>query len=285
MMWCDKLSAIEDPQAAQALAKVAVFDPSPGVRDYARTTLASKSPRDYRSVLLAALRFPWPPAAQHAAEALVAVDDQNAVGLLTEMVDLPDPRLAYRQEDGSWVRSHLVRINHQQNCVLCHAPAHKDQRLLRASITQSAAYYSDTRGPFVRADITYLRQEFSMSHATEGPSQPKARFDYFVQVRPATQLEIEQAEAQAIAARSKPIPAALAQTSQPLVWNTPRTAPATVENPFRDAVLFALNRLTSMNAGSTSADWRKAYWDNWAGPEHEEADNGEPGHRSQRAGL
>ena len=37
------------------------------------------------------LRYPWPPAAEHAAEAIVNLGDTDAIGDLRKLVDLPDP--------------------------------------------------------------------------------------------------------------------------------------------------------------------------------------------------
>jgi hypothetical protein len=74
----------------------------------------------------------------------------------------------------------------------------------------------------VRADVTYLRQDFSVAFVRERGHLPRdsQRIDYVVRTRPATPEEIS-AEKQA--------------TDKPLQY------------PQRDAVLFALQKLESKN--------------------------------------
>ena len=61
------------------------------VRGLAVTALKAHPVEKYRQVLLDALRYPWPPAADHAAETLVAVGDTAAVPQLRVLLDAPDP--------------------------------------------------------------------------------------------------------------------------------------------------------------------------------------------------
>src|SRR6185369_1479841 len=59
----------------------------------------------------------------------------------------------------------------------------------------SVAYYEDTSpGPIVRADVTYLRQDFSLTLPVQnpGPWPNQQRFDFFVRLRPAFDWELAQ---------------------------------------------------------------------------------------------
>ena len=75
----------------------AVFDLSPDVREAAVKALRARRNSEYRPVLLGALRYPWAPAADHAAEALVALEDRGAAGQLVRLLDEPDPALPTTQ--------------------------------------------------------------------------------------------------------------------------------------------------------------------------------------------
>jgi hypothetical protein len=82
--------------------------------------------------------------------------------------------------------------------------------------------YLQATGDFVRADVTYLRQDFSALQPVEEPGAwPKVqRFDYLLRSRPLTPEE-----AAAI-------------------------APAAASYPQRDAVLYALRRLAKEGGGA-----------------------------------
>ena len=66
----------------------------------------------------------------------------------------------------------LVRVNHHRNCVLCHAPAARDDAVFSAPVAlpdrelpaPSEGYGGRQSSPdlFVRIDMTYLRQDFSL---------------------------------------------------------------------------------------------------------------------------
>jgi HEAT repeat protein len=131
----------------------------------------------------------------------------------------------------------LVRINHLGNCALCHEPSRDSRDLVRgavptpgqrlpAPVTTPAGY--DRGDAFVRADITYLRQDFSVMQPVRepGPWPAYQRYDYLVCRRPATPEE------QDLATREEPRPC-----------------------PQREAALFALRALTGQDGGSTAADW------------------------------
>jgi hypothetical protein len=187
--------------------------------------LAPRPPEEYRAVLLAGLRHPWAPAADHAAEALAALEDRQAVPALQKLLNQPSPNAAYLDEaEGFWKMPEMVRVNHLSNCLMCHAPSKETSDLVRGRIPSPGAplpplsqYYQDSTGPFVRADVTYLRQDFSVVQPVKNhaPWPEKQRFDYVVKVRPATIAEVA------------------ARVEQPVVPNYPQ----------RESVLFALKEL------------------------------------------
>lgn len=261
----DKLAEQHSPAAASVLVRRAVFDLNDTIRAYAVAALAKHKAPDYLPELLAALRYPWAPAAQHAAEALVALELTEAVPQLVNLLDEPDPSAPFRSDDaksGLAVRE-VVRVNHLRNCMLCHAPAEAPTTRLRVGslaapvpvpgepLPQSrVVYYSDTRSPaFVRADITYLRQDFSvMQQVREAGEWPQhQRFDFLVRTR---HLTAKEAEGQRRAA------AAAAMVGPP--------APTREMTPHRRSVLFALCELTKHNAGDTAEAWRR--WLRAGGP-------------------
>ncbi len=234
------LSGFKDKSASVALAQRAVFDLDPEIRELAVKALADRPSQDYRSVLLEALRYPWAPVADHAAEALVALKAQDSVFDLALLLDRPDPRTPTQNKDKKWVVPELVRINHLANCLLCHAPSLNGTEPLTGLVPGRGQplpvryYDGQERGVFARADITYLKQDFSVSQsvAEPGPWPRWQRFDYLIRQR-----ELSAAE----------------------VARLPRTSAGKTTSPNsypqREAVLWALRELTGEDAGDGSADW------------------------------
>jgi hypothetical protein len=222
------LKQIDKPAAAEALARLAVFDVSPQLREQAIDALQPRPATQYRQVLLDAFRYPWPTAAENAAEALVALRDVDAVSKLQALLDQPDPAAPVVTPGTGkppQVRE-LVRVNHLRNCVLCHAVSTGDGDLVRGAVPTPGqpiplVYYQD-RGrsslTFVRADITYLRQDFSLVMPVEkaAPWPDRQRFDFLVRTRDATPQELEET----------------------------RKAPPEKTYPQREAVRFALKELS-----------------------------------------
>lgn len=116
------LSEIKDRQASIALANRAAYDLSPEVRAMAIKALRDRPRDDYRWVFLRALRYPWAPPAEHAAAALVALQDTQAVPMLINLLNKPDPRAPFHVGKRLVVRE-MVRTNHLANCLLCHPPS------------------------------------------------------------------------------------------------------------------------------------------------------------------
>jgi hypothetical protein len=170
--------------------------------------LRSLAPPEYLPFLLNGLRYPWAPVNFHAAEALVALDADAVVPELVKLLDAPDPCAPFEVErDGKKVTvvRELVRLNHNANCLLCHAPSLRPTDLVRGAVPSpseplpprfSPAYYygrgTSRDGLLVRASTTYLRQDFSevlpVPHPGKWPEQQ--RFDFLVRVRSLTESEL-----------------------------------------------------------------------------------------------
>jgi hypothetical protein len=243
--WVEALAAVKSPVATGALSDRALFDVSPHVREAAVRSLQGRPPSEVRALLLTGFRHPWAPAADHAAEALVALKDQKAVPDLVALVDQPDPCTPVRKGTNQWVVAELVRVNHLHNCLLCHAPSFHEEDLVRGQVPTPGRpvprkYCPQPGDTVIRADVTYLRQDFSVMQRVTNPQRWPSwqRFDYLVRQRPLTAAE---------AAR----------------WTVAKTTEYEAQRgsyPQREAVLFALRDLTGMDAGKSSLGWRLALW-------------------------
>jgi hypothetical protein len=209
----ETLAAVKGMEATRALARRAVFDLSPEVRTDAIRALANRPLRYARPILVAALRHPWAPAADHAAKALVELNDQKSFESVKALVDEPDPRKPFMEEKKWYVRE-VVRINHLRNCLLCH-PASVGRLAPGESVSAPipepgkplpVVYYSSRSPlPSVRADIVYFRQDFSAVHKVDKPEKwPEfQRFDYLVRKRELTAKEV--AKLTAATEKGKPV--------------------------------------------------------------------------------
>jgi HEAT repeat protein len=236
------LGRIKDVRATQALAVRAMTDLDPEVRTQAVKELTQRPGKDYRDLLVAGLRYPWLPVMEHAAEALVAVKAIDAVPQLVPMLDDPDPRQPTTIPLGQAKKllvPEMVRVNHLRNCLLCHAPSFDTNDLVRGAVptpgkplpgpATTPAYYAASNS-FVRADVTYLRQDFSVVQpvADSGVWPSQQRFDYLVRMRPPMAREMELF----------------------------RDKKASDKGP-REVLLFALRELTGKDLGLTSKEWKK----------------------------
>jgi hypothetical protein len=233
------LEEIEGKEITQELARRALFDLETGTRQAALQALKQRRSADYVNILLEGLRYPYPTIARNAAEALVYLQKQDVVSQLTDMLDAPEPDAPFL-EDGQWKVRELVRINHHRNCLLCHPPSDNTRDPVRVTVPSpdrplpgpfSVEYYSRNNGSqFVRADITYLRQDFSTYQEVDDPGKkwPKQqRYDFFVRVRELTADEMI----------ARPLQAESAE--------------------YRKPILFALRELTGVDAGEESSAWRQ----------------------------
>jgi hypothetical protein len=173
--WCtpirlllvELLSNIKGKEAGAALASRALFDLSSQVRDKAVQALVNRPVSEHRQVLLDGLRYPWPAAADHAGEALVAVKDRDTLPALVGLLNEPGPTLPFTvrikekdKEKEVLATRELVRINHMSNCMLCHAPYLSKDDPVRGRVPVPGEdppplYYAEATGPFIRADTTY----------------------------------------------------------------------------------------------------------------------------------
>jgi hypothetical protein len=245
------LAEIDGRAATTALAQRAVFDLAPEVREAAVHALASRARVDYRPVLVQALRYPWAPAADHAAEAIAALEDRDSVLTLVTLLKKPDPAAPTTSGSNRQVTRELVRINHRTNCLMCHPPAVRGRdpvtdmvpgvslQLPESNFRMLAMCKETGRvvvNPLlVRADVTFLRQDFSVRQSTVLPGALAAtdlRFDYLVRTRPARTDEL---------ARQKD------RSRDPAAYEQ------------RDAVLFALRELTGQDPGPTTEAWQRLF--------------------------
>jgi hypothetical protein len=237
------------PGTTQALAHRAVFEPDPTTRRVATALLRGRVPAPARPLLLAALRYPWPTAADHAADALAALGDRGAVPALVQLLDAPDPAGLLSGDDGSVVVREVVRVSHLNNCLLCHAPSWDRTDVARSVVpppdrpipqppspgspgspeppSQSPYGAATPNDQFVRIDVTYLRQDFSLMLDVEHPGlwPKRQRFDFFVRTRPARIEDVGRANLSG-------------------------------HYPQRDAVLRALRTITGQDFGDQAEDWR-----------------------------
>jgi hypothetical protein len=274
LMLVDLLAQIDGRASSVALVQHAVFDLSSEVRDAAIKALDRRPREQYRSALIAALRYPWAPAADHAAEALVALKDRDAPPLLVRMLTEPDPADPVVKKDLFWKRE-VVRMRHLDNCVVCHPPANgtelvqgavpgfavvDKQKVVSISVlppsvqstltgggsvavatTTKKSYYESTpsatsAAPFtVSGDITYLRQDFSIEQPALVNQGAKFADQRFDYL-----------------VRCRPL-----TDKQTQEWKAKKDRPESYEQ--RDAVLFALRELTGQDAGPTTEAWQKLY--------------------------
>jgi hypothetical protein len=270
LLLVEALARIRGPEASTALCGVALFDLHPEVRSAALAALASRPRAEYEQSFVWGLRYPWPAAADHAAEALVALDLRATVPQLIAMLDARDLGEPFPVDAGPkrWTMvPELVRLNHLRNCLLCHAPSFAAADPIRGPVPNTAQLLplpasgprtgaGDGRGwsgrggggggggkvaqtlmfTYVRADITFLKQDFSViqpvpNHGRFWPADQ--RQDYLVRLRPVSKQEL-------------------------LLWQERRKEPRPPA-PQQESLLFALRELTGEDLGPAPEDWRRLY--------------------------
>jgi hypothetical protein len=246
------LASIEHLEATRALARLAVFSSDPEVRKPALTALERRPSAEYRAVLEAALRYPWPAVVHNAGAAIAELKCKELVPQLVALLEEPDPRAPREVEiQGKKTRAvrELVRLNHHKNCLLCHAPGNAPDlpaEIVTAPVppperplTPQSQGYDPQTAPdiLVRIDVTYLRQDFSLlqSVPNAAPWPERQRFDFLVRMRAVSPDEVE----------------AYRQ------WR--RQQPADYLAPHQQASIAALRALTGLEvAEPTAAAWRAA---------------------------
>jgi hypothetical protein len=200
------LAATSHTEATRALARLALFSQEEEVRLAAIQALKVRRERDYTDILQAGLRYPWPAVAGRAADAIVKLERTDLIPDLVDVLDEPDPRAPVVKDTGAkkvHVASELVRVNHHRSCLLCHAPGNADdlpQETLTAGVplpneslgTMADAYRKRIPDLMVRVDVTYLRQDFSLTLpvADAHPWPEMQRYDFLVRSRELTEEEV-----------------------------------------------------------------------------------------------
>jgi hypothetical protein len=227
-------SAIPGEKASQAIARRALYDLNPEVRSAALTTLARRNPAGYRATLLEGLRHPWEQVAWNAAEAVARLGDAEVVPQLIALLDAPAPTEPFQDESGQWRVRELAALGHLSNCAVCHAVSISKQNPVRSIMPDPNLPLNDyyptqvpRPGVFVRADVTYLKQDFSVmqSVATPGVWPREQRVDYLVRERKLTDDQRMGAVQRSAASG----------------------------DPHRQALLYALHRLTGLDERELSA--------------------------------
>jgi hypothetical protein len=249
------LAGVSHPEATRALAKLVLFSPECEVRQAAVEALKVRRERDYTDILLQGFHYPWPAVARRASEAVVKLERTDLLPQLVALLDEPDPRAPVVKDKKPPVVRELVRLNHHQSCLVCHAPGNTSTvspETVTAPVPvpgqpmapPSSGYGSSIPDILVRVDVTYLRQDFSVLQpvADAAPWPEMQRFDFLVRTR-----EVSAQEAQDYRAK--------------LQKNDPGFV-----SPYHRAVLSALRELTGRDTEPTAQAWRQLL--KLKGPKH-----------------
>jgi hypothetical protein len=179
-------------------------------------------------------------ASPFAGKALLALEETHNGSRTTRFMGIGSTP-GWPSKDSRLVVRELVRVNHLRNCMLCHAPATSTNDPVRGLVPEpgqplpppTTPYYGGDRGIFVRADITYLKQDFAVPQpvAKAEPWPAFQRYDYLVRIR--TRYLGEEDLLQWFGAKKSD------------------------SYPQREAVLFALRELTGRDLGESASAWRR----------------------------
>jgi hypothetical protein len=244
-----QLAKIDHPAATKALAKAAVFDFDSDVRVEARKALRGRAKQDYTDIVLQALSYPLPAPAHNAALLISRLDRKDLIPQLVAFLAAPDPRDPFDMETGGktvCAVHEVVKVNHHRNCLMCHSPAPvgtmAPSGVFGVVPTPGVPFPSPDSGqPYggspgdamVRADVTYLRQDFSVlaSVPNAHPWPELQRFDFLVRTRVLNDQEVRE------------------------FVEKKQTRPAGQLSENHQAALKALRELTGQDAGPTAAAW------------------------------
>jgi HEAT repeat protein len=270
------LAEIPERPATLALVQRVLFDLSPEVRERAVQALAGRNPLDYRPGLLSALRYPWAPAAEHAARALVTLKDKESVPSLVTLLPLPDPAEPQRYRN-QLVMQQLVRMNHNNSCLVCHPPAllgtepvvgfdpvprqgnpapgagsgMRGGRCASGSMGGSRSPGSLPTTNWVRADIAFLKQDFSTALPVRQVLVP-AVAPPGGKVNPPQPGIVQQLERFDFVVRRR-----LLTPTEKRLWE--KNGPARKDYPQREAILYALRELTGEDLGRETVAWQERF--------------------------
>ena len=207
-----QLGAVDHPSSTRALARAAVFDFDPKVRSAAIAGLRGRNKNEYTEVLLEGLRHPWAPAAQQAGIAIGRLNRQDMIPQVVAFLAEAAPTDPFEKEVNGKkevVVREMVKVNHHRNCLLCHSPGQQGQMpggvfavvptpgVAFPAPDSGSAYGGSPGDPTIRADVTYLRQDFSIFEqvANAHPWPETQRFDFMVRTRVLNEEEQQQAAA------------------------------------------------------------------------------------------
>jgi hypothetical protein len=241
------LAGTAQDEATLALARLAIFPYQDEVRHDALEALAKRASRAADGLLMEGLRYPHPAVAQNAAAAVARLKRTGLVPQLVAFLDEPDPAAPVKAGARGWAVRELVRTNHHRNCLLCHGPASSAEEMPRGLTGPIPApglelpggpltyYAAPSPDVLVRADVTYLRQDFTLMLPVENakPWPEEQRFDFLVRTRALTGPEV----------------AAYEKTAK-------KRGPGYL-SPNHRAALDALRQLTGRDAGPSAAAWRR----------------------------
>jgi hypothetical protein len=243
------LSGVSHVEATRALARLAIFSADEETRTAALDALKVRRERDYTTILVEGLRYPWPTVARRAAEAIAKLERNDLLPQLIDVLEKDDPRtpIMERVKDKRVpVVRELVRVNHHRSCLMCHAPGNTGKVSADAVSAEvpvpgqplnppTSGYGTSQTDILVRVDVTYLRQDFSALQAVAdaNPWPEMQRFDFLVRTRVLSEEE-------ATAYRDKLKPRHEGEFS-----------------PYQRAALTALRDLTGRDTEPTPEAWRR----------------------------
>lgn len=204
-----RLKLSNNPAALKTIARAAVFDADGDVRMAALQALKEEKKTREPAVteaLLAGIRYPLATVAKRSARAIINLERKDLLPTLVAALADPAPSDPVTGEDGTTTVREVVKINHHRNCLLCHPPVQTGQEQevpgvipipgMPFSTSPKEAYgrASQSNDPMVRADTTYLRQDFSvmMAVANAAPWPEMQRFDFIVRKRVVEGKELAQ---------------------------------------------------------------------------------------------
>ena len=196
----ERLKQSKHPGATRAIARSAIFDSDGDIRAAAVGALKDRPKAEYDEVLMQGLRYPLAAVAKRSAQVLLALERTDLLPKLAAMLDEAAPGDPVAQKvDGkpAHVVHELVRINHHRNCLLCHPPSQTGETFEVPGVipipgmafpTSPKDAYGSAQSlgePMVRADTTYLRQDFSVLMPVTGtaPWPEMQRFDFLIRTR------------------------------------------------------------------------------------------------------
>jgi hypothetical protein len=245
-----RLALSNSPEATRTLARAAIFDVSGEVRTAAIKALKTRPPEESSAILMHGIRYPLPVIAKRTAQAMLALARKDLLPQLVSFLDEPapgDPVETNVNEEQVCVVREIVRINHHRNCLLCHPPSASGSthevpgvipipgRSFAPSPKEAYGSAQSQGEPMVRADTTYLRQDFSLMMPVENaaPWPEMQRFDFLVRTRTVEGKELT----------------ALQQKVQ--------ARPADFQSENHKAAVRVLRELTGQDAAPNQAAWQR----------------------------